>query len=48
MARSRRVLLIIALALAVVMVAGRFLRQDAAYLHAKHVSELQDCRPLTA
>lgn len=38
MTRSRRVLLIIALVLAVVVVAGRFMRQDVRYLHANHVS----------
>ena len=37
MARRRRALLVIGLVLAVVMVAGRFLRQDERYLHATHV-----------
>jgi hypothetical protein len=48
MTRSRRVLIIIALVLAVVVVAGRFLRQDARYLHANHVSALDRAVALAA
>jgi hypothetical protein len=39
MTRGRRILFAIALVFAVIMVAGRFLRQDERYLHASHVSE---------
>lgn len=48
MSRSRKAIVIVALVLAVVVVAGRFLRKDAAYLHANHVSELQEYRPIGA
>ena len=39
MTRGRRVLLIVALVLSAVVVAGRFMRQDARYLDANHISE---------
>ncbi|MGV3551878.1 hypothetical protein [Rhizobium sp.] len=48
MSKSRRAIVIVALILAVVVVAGRFLRKDAAYLHASKMSEIQDCRPSVA
>lgn len=48
MTRSGRAIIVIALILAVVVVAGRFLRQDERYLHANHVSELSPSIRLTA
>jgi uncharacterized membrane protein len=41
MTRGRRIFLSIGLALVVLMVAARFLRQDVGYLHASHVSEAE-------
>jgi hypothetical protein len=42
MNRGRKVIVVVALILAVVVFAGRFMRQDQAYLHAGHVSETAD------
>jgi hypothetical protein len=46
--RGRKVIVIIALVLAAIVAAGRMMRQDSAYLHAGHVSEIQECRPIVA
>jgi hypothetical protein len=48
MTRGRRVIFIIAIILAAIVFAGRVMRKDEGYLHAKHVSELQQLQPIGA
>jgi hypothetical protein len=38
MTKGRKAIVIVALILAVIMVTGRFLRQDERYLHVGHLS----------
>lgn len=44
MSSGRKAIVIVALVLAVIMVAGRFLRQDERYLHAGHMSDIDPAR----
>jgi hypothetical protein len=45
---GRRVIFIVAIVLAAIVFAGRVMRKDEGYLHAKHVSQLQELRLITA
>ena len=45
---GRRIIFIIAIILAGIVFAGRVMRKDEGYLHAKHVSEIKELRPIAA
>ena len=45
MSKGRKAIVIVALILAVIMVTGRFLRQDERYLHAGHVVQASTSSP---
>ena len=48
MTRGRRIIFIIAIVLAAIVFAGRAMRKDEGYLHAGHVSEIQELQPIGA
>jgi len=45
---GRRIIFIVAIILAGIVFAGRVMRKDEGYLHAKHVSALKELRPSAA
>ena len=48
MTTGRRIIFIIAIILAGIVFAGRVMRKEEGYLHARHVSELQELQPVWA